>query len=307
MSRNLLFFLFSFLLVDLCLQNVGASIKVNFNANVIYVEEDATVAVDYSLESVDDSRAQPQLPGRYTFSVDKPGKAQLQNDAHFIVKPEDIIDAHFYNGTVTIKGIFLGYTYLRLRKTDVDGSNGEDIEVNLRIGVTRGEKAVTNVFTGVVGALLILAYYQMGTTLDLRIILEVLKKPISPCIGLLAQCLVLPLCSFGIGWLFFDEVYYRLGLFIFSCSPGGGTSNLWTMLIGANLNLSITMTFISTFISMVSMPIWLYTLGRFIFDGTETSPQMSSVLSSVALMTVALLIGFFVKKYFPSANKVRHI
>jgi hypothetical protein len=37
-----------------------------------------------------------------------------------------------------------------------------------------------------------------------------------------------------------------LGLFVTGCSPGGGASNYWTIFLGGNANLSITMTFIST-------------------------------------------------------------
>jgi len=41
----------------------------------------------------------------------------------------------------------------------------------------------------------------------------------------------------------------QLGLFITGCSPGGGASNIWTLTMGGNLDLSITMTTISTFAS----------------------------------------------------------
>jgi solute carrier family 10 (sodium/bile acid cotransporter), member 3/5 len=38
----------------------------------------------------------------------------------------------------------------------------------------------------------------------------------------------------------------QLGLFVTGCSPGGGASNMWTYVLGGNLNLSITMTCLST-------------------------------------------------------------
>ena len=39
---------------------------------------------------------------------------------------------------------------------------------------------------------------------------------------------------------------FALGLFVTGCSPGGGASNYWTILLGGNANLSVTMTFLST-------------------------------------------------------------
>lgn len=38
----------------------------------------------------------------------------------------------------------------------------------------------------------------------------------------------------------------QFGLFCYGCSPGGGNSNFWTLLLEGNLNLSVTMTFVSS-------------------------------------------------------------
>nr|VZI41104.1 unnamed protein product [Spirometra erinaceieuropaei] len=39
---------------------------------------------------------------------------------------------------------------------------------------------------------------------------------------------------------------FAFGLFIAGCAPGGGASNVWTRLLGGDLDLSITMTLISS-------------------------------------------------------------
>ena len=52
--------------------------------------------------------------------------------------------------------------------------------------------------------------------------------------------------SFGVGYLLFDDVLFRLGLFVMGCCPGGNASNFWCKLLGGDINLSITMTTIST-------------------------------------------------------------
>lgn len=51
--------------------------------------------------------------------------------------------------------------------------------------------------------------------------------------------------AYGLARLLFDDFILQLGLFTFGCSPGGGASNMWTVLLNGNLNLSLTMTFIS--------------------------------------------------------------
>lgn len=38
----------------------------------------------------------------------------------------------------------------------------------------------------------------------------------------------------------------QLGLFFTGCSPAGGASNMWTVILGGNLDLSVTMSTTST-------------------------------------------------------------
>lgn len=53
--------------------------------------------------------------------------------------------------------------------------------------------------------------------------------------------------SYGFGVLLFpNDINMQLGMFFTGVSPGGGASNIWTYVLGGNLNLSITMTTIST-------------------------------------------------------------
>lgn len=53
--------------------------------------------------------------------------------------------------------------------------------------------------------------------------------------------------SFLIGCLLFaDSPELQIGMFFTGISPSGGASNMWTLLLDGNLNLSITMTTICT-------------------------------------------------------------
>lgn len=53
--------------------------------------------------------------------------------------------------------------------------------------------------------------------------------------------------SFILGYfLFKGEPSLQLGLFFTGIAPAGGASNIWTVTLGGNLNLSITMTAVST-------------------------------------------------------------
>lgn len=56
--------------------------------------------------------------------------------------------------------------------------------------------------------------------------------------------------SFGLALLLFpDNVEMQLGMFFTGASPAGGASNIWTILLGGNMDLSIAMTAISNIAS----------------------------------------------------------
>merc|ERR1712179_723559 len=102
---------------------------------------------------------------------------------------------------------------------------------------------------------------NMGMQLNMKLIFNVLKKPIGPLCGFMSQFLFMPGFSYLIGWIFFTDPLHRLGLFTLGCCPGGIMSNFWTLMFNGDLNLSITMTFVSTLAAMGMMPVWMYTLG----------------------------------------------
>jgi hypothetical protein len=56
--------------------------------------------------------------------------------------------------------------------------------------------------------------------------------------------------SFAGALLFLPDGLTRLGLFTLGCSPGGANSNFWTILFDGDVNLSVTMTAISTVAAM---------------------------------------------------------
>lgn len=52
--------------------------------------------------------------------------------------------------------------------------------------------------------------------------------------------------SLAMALLLIADPLQGFGLLVLGCSPGGTGSNFWTLLLGGDVNLSITMTFVST-------------------------------------------------------------
>ena len=109
--------------------------------------------------------------------------------------------------------------------------------------------------------LIVIAIFFMGIEIDLSIVRSVLRRPIGPVIGFISQFVCMPLAAWGIGALFLTEDIEKLGLIMVGSSPGGNLSNLWTLLLDGDVNLSVTMTMISSISSFGMTSLWVWLLG----------------------------------------------
>ena len=91
----------------------------------------------------------------------------------------------------------------------------------------------------------------------------------------------------------------RLGLFVTGTSPGGGASNIWTLLFGGNLDLSVSMTAVSTVSAFFMMPLWIFLLGEVIIAGTPIVVPYFKITTYAVMLLVPLLIGVSVRKCLP--------
>ena len=66
------------------------------------------------------------------------------------------------------------------------------------------------------------------------------------------------------------KLMLRLGLFVLGTCPGGTGSNFWTLLLNGDINLSITMTFVSTVAALGMMPLWIFLMAPLL---TEVPPK----------------------------------
>lgn len=245
----------------------------------------------------------------------------------FIIKPQDesivrIItykiemnretNSQQWNGNCTIEGVFIGRT--EIYGFVMEASNNTDLSIKVpekhyilvaKATVTRRQNFLDTIFKCIVAGFVIILYINFGAALDLIIMKQIILKPIGPVIGFIAQFLIMPLLSFIIGYvLFHDRVDLRLGLFFIGCTPGGGGSNLFTVILRANLNLSIAMTTISNLLAFMMMPFWILTLGSIIFkDGNLVVPYKTIIIMSCSLL-LPLCIGISLQKCTPKFAKI---
>merc|ERR1719495_3075720 len=165
-----------------------------------------------------------------------------------------------------LTGEFLGFTKVKAKIVAAQLPKGGEHELpaekSMKVAVVRKKTIQSKLFSYSVAILVSLAYINMGCAMDVQVVKQTLRKPIGPLIGFCCQYIAMPLIAFGLGFIFYDNAPMRLGLFVTGCSPGGGASNIWTVMFGGNLNLSVTMTAISTFVAFLMMPAWIFSLGQ---------------------------------------------
>lgn len=216
----------------------------------------------------------------------------------------EIRENGIYEGGFNVSGTFLGSTnlYVEIRRKDDQTVTSRE---KLPVTVIREERVIDTVFTASVAILVSILYINFGAALDLPVLMTIAKRPIGPVIGFLAQFLFMPLLSYGLGHLLFPDSYeLQLGLFFTGVSPAGGASNIWTVVLGGNLNLSLAMTTISTLAAFGMMPLWLFTLGRTIFDkGNLRVPYWNIATFAIGLV-VPLGLGLLIQRYSPRVARI---
>ncbi|XP_076043814.1 ileal sodium/bile acid cotransporter-like [Oratosquilla oratoria] len=210
-------------------------------------------------------------------------------------------DNYTARGFVNISAKFIGYNSLRVVLLD---ENGEELtHGNLQISVLLAYQNLNDIFTIAIGVLVALVYINMGATLDLEVIKQIVKKPIGPIVGITCQYLIMPLIAFGLGKLVFDDVLLQLGMFLNGTSPGGGASNMWTYLLGGSLDLSIMMTFCSTLSAFAAVPLWIFTLGRVIVGDAEFVIPYVDITVLIISLVVPCGFGLLLQRFFPKIAK----
>lgn len=175
---------------------------------------------------------------------------------------------------------------------------------SLDVTILRPQRLVDTLFTLTVIILVSVLFINFGAALDIDTVKGIVKRPIGPSICFSCQYIFMPLCSFGLGLLLFpDSPELALGLFFTGVSPGGGASNMWTLILEGNIHLSIVMTTLSTFAAFAMMPLWIFTLGKVIFNRANLGvPYVRIALMAVGFV-IPVAIGVLIQKYLPRVAK----
>ncbi|GAB0098846.1 sodium/bile acid cotransporter [Sergentomyia squamirostris] len=281
-----------------------------FAAPIILMSSAATWKADFSPNFIEiqmhlEKEVKLQLSGlaeTVTEIVLKTSEAHIADVDKRI--PASEINGGSWSGAFNVTGNFLGKTELYVEVTTV--TNDKEVsEEKLAVTVIRENRVIDKVFTYTVAIVVGILYINFGAALDLKLLKTIVMCPVGPAIGVFGQFVVMPLLSYGLGKLIFPNSHaMQLGMFFTGVSPAGGASNVWTAILNGNINMSVLMTTVSTLAAFGLMPLWIFTLGKTIFDQGNLIVPYERIGSFALALVVPLAVGIIIQRYFPRLTRI---
>ncbi len=155
--------------------------------------------------------------------------------------------------------------------------------------------------TIILPASLFIIMLGMGLSLVVDDFKRVLLYPKATIIGLVNQLIVLPLIAFGMVKMLDLSPLIAVGFMLVAACPGGVTSNLIAHVSRGDTALSITLTAISSFITVITIPLIVtYSLNHFLADSqTIQLPIVKTIIQILGITIFPVSIGMWVRYKYP--------
>lgn len=149
--------------------------------------------------------------------------------------------------------------------------------------------------------ILTLLMFELGLTLQPADFKLFAHRPRPIITGLIGQLVFLPLLAFGLGIAFRLEPIYFIGIMLIACSPGGSSSNVFSMLAKGDVALSVSLTACSSILTLFTIPLIMDFTMRYL--GTANTaihlPVGSLIMQNLVLMLLPILAGLAVRRFRP--------
>ncbi len=159
--------------------------------------------------------------------------------------------------------------------------------------------------------ILVVLMFGLGLGFQWCEVVALARQPRALAIGLGAQIILLPLLALGLALVFRPEAYFFMGLVLIACSPGGSSSNIFSLLAKGDVALSVSLTLLSSVITVFTIPpIMLYAahLAGLAPSDPMHLPAFRLLLQNVVLVLLPIVLGMLFRQYAPhSAQAVKRV
>ena len=155
--------------------------------------------------------------------------------------------------------------------------------------------------------ILTLLMFDLGLTLKPQDFKLILSRPKPVIAGLVGQIIILPLMAWGVGNMFHLAPVFFVGVMLVACSPGGSSSNVFSMLAKGDVALSVTLTAFSSIITLFTLPlIMAWVTHNSDFNSTLELPVGNLLIQNIVLMAVPIAVGLAISVYKPQTADKWH-
>ena len=149
--------------------------------------------------------------------------------------------------------------------------------------------------------ILTILMFDLGLTLKPQDFQLIAQRPKPVIVGLVGQIILLPL----IAWLIIRSPFtfhlsplFIIGIMLVACSPGGSSSNVFSMLAKGDVALSVTLTACSSIITLFTLPLIMAWVTASVGESTDIHlPIVNLLIQNIVLMVVPISIGFVLNIY----------
>ena len=167
--------------------------------------------------------------------------------------------------------------------------------------------------------ILTILMFDLGLVLkpaDFRLIAE---RPKPVLIGMVGQIILLPLIAWGMiqaatsipHSVFSVQLtpLFIIGIMLVACSPGGSSSNVFSMLAKGDVALSVTLTAFSSLITLFTLPLIMAWVTAEVGEAVDIHlPVGKLLMQNIVLMVVPITIGFMLNLYKEqTAQKIHNV
>ena len=161
--------------------------------------------------------------------------------------------------------------------------------------------------------ILTILMFDLGLTLKPQDFKLIAQRPKPVIVGLVGQIIMLPL----IAWLIIHILstfnfqlspLFIIGIMLVACSPGGSSSNVFSMLAKGDVALSVTLTACSSLITLFTLPLIMAWVTKSVqmSDVSIQLPIGNLLIQNIVLMVLPIAIGFIVNIYKEQAAAKIH-
>ena len=140
--------------------------------------------------------------------------------------------------------------------------------------------------------ILTILMFDLGLALKPQDFQLFLHRPYPILAGLVGQIVLLPLLAWPICYLFGITPLFAIGIMLIACSPGGSSSNVFSMLAGGDVALSVSLTALSSVITLFTVPAIMALVTQSVGTATDIQlPVGNLLMQNIVLMAVPIALG----------------